>query len=172
MCRTPGIKQYTISKVKLVWFSFFAFRFRFRFRFSFFDIRIESENPILIFKILFWHSNWVGKSYFDIQNPILTFAMSRKILFWQSLWVRKSYFDIQNPNLTYRIDSVPLSSNVKKRFWISKHDIPTQFECQKRILNVKIGFSDSWRMSKYGFEYQNRIFWLIVNVKIGFWIWN
>ena len=35
-------------------FSFFAFRFSFFvFRFSFFDIRTESENRILIFKILF-----------------------------------------------------------------------------------------------------------------------
>ena len=47
--------------------------------------------PILIFEILFWHSLWVGKSYFDIQNPILTFSMSRKILSWHS----KSQFDIR-----------------------------------------------------------------------------
>ena len=56
-----------------------------------FDIRTESENCILTFKILFWHSNWVGKCNFDIQNPILTFELSRKIVFWHS----KSYFDIR-----------------------------------------------------------------------------
>ena len=103
------------SKVKLVWFSFFAFRFSFfGFRFSFFAFR-------------FRYSNWVGKSYFDIQNPILTFELSRKIvfwhsksyfdirtesenriltfkiLFWQSNWVGKSYFDIQNPILTFEL---------------------------------------------------------------------
>ena len=37
---------------------------------SYFDIRYESENPILILKILFWHSNWFGKYYFDVQIPI------------------------------------------------------------------------------------------------------
>ena len=58
---------------------------------SHFDIRTESQYPILSFKILFWHSNSAGKTYFDIQNPILTFALSRNILFWYS----KSYFDIR-----------------------------------------------------------------------------
>ena len=47
----------------------------------YFDIRTESENRMLIFKILFWHWNWVGKSYLDIQNPILTFELSLKKLF-------------------------------------------------------------------------------------------
>ena len=54
---------------------------------SYFVIRYESENPILTFKFLLWHSHWVRKAYFDIQNPI---AVSRKILFWHS----KSDFDI------------------------------------------------------------------------------
>ena len=31
---------------------------------------------------------------------------------------------------------------------MSKYDFPTQFECQNRILNIKIGFSDSVRISK------------------------
>ena len=56
---------------------------------SYFDIRTESENQnrILTFavsrKILFWHSKscfdirYVGKSNFDIQNPLLTLAMSK-----------------------------------------------------------------------------------------------
>ena len=106
-------KWKTASKVKLVWFSFFAFRFSlFVFRFSLFVFR---------------YSNWVGKSYFDIQNPILTFELSRKmlfwysksyfdirtesenriltfkILFWHSNWVGKCYFDIQNPILTFEL---------------------------------------------------------------------
>ena len=74
---------------------------------SYFGIRTESENGILIYIILLWHSNWVGKSYFVIQNPILTFELSRKMLFrfskiqiWHSNWVEKSYFDIPNPILT------------------------------------------------------------------------
>ena len=49
---------------------------------------------------------------------------------------------------------------------MSKYDFPTEFECQNRILNVKIRFSDSVRMSKYDFEYQNRIFRLSSNVKL------
>ena len=36
----------------------------------YFGIKTESKNRILSIKILFWHSNWVGKCYFDIQNPI------------------------------------------------------------------------------------------------------
>ena len=56
-----------------------------------FDIRTESENAILIFESLFWHSNWVGKCYFDIRNPVLTFGLNRKMLFWYS----KFYFDIR-----------------------------------------------------------------------------
>ena len=32
----------------------------FAFRFSFFDIRTETEYPILTFKILFSHTHWVG----------------------------------------------------------------------------------------------------------------
>ena len=31
---------------------------------------------------------------------------------------------------------------------MSEYDFPTQFECQNRILNVKIRFSDSVRISK------------------------
>ena len=150
------------SKVKLVWFSFFAFRFSFFvFRFSFFDIRTESENRILTFKILFWHSNWVGKCDLDIQIPILTFELSRKIvfwhsksyfdirtesenailifkiLFWHSNWVGKSYFDIQNPILTFELSRKICIWTFEILFWHS-----TKFECQNRIFNIKIRFSD------------------------------
>ena len=31
---------------------------------------------------------------------------------------------------------------------MSKYDFPTQFECQNRILNIKIGFSDECRKMK------------------------
>ena len=67
-------------------------------RWGWFDFRFS----LFVFR----YSNWVGKSYFDIQNPILTIALCRKILFWYS----KSYFD--------RISR--LSSNVKVGFWMSK----------------------------------------------------
>ena len=128
--KTPLFEQGEVGLIFVFRFSFFAFRFLFFvFHFSFFDIRTESENPILIFKILFWHSHWVGKSYFDIQNPILSFALSRKILFWSFAPSRKILF------------------------WY-----------------IKIGFSDSVRMSKEDFECQNTFFRLSSNVKIGFWI--
>ena len=51
----------------------------------YYDIRTESENAIIIFEIVCCHSKkLVGKSYLDIQNPILTFELSRKIVFWHS----------------------------------------------------------------------------------------
>ena len=51
---------------------------------------------------------------------------------------------------------------------MSKYDFSTQFECQISILEIKIAFSDSIRMSKSDFECQNTIFRLSSNVKIGF----
>ena len=148
------------SKVKLVWcsifafhFSFFAFRFSifelsrkivFSYSKSYFDIPTESENRISTFKILFWHSHWVGKSYFDIQNPILTFALSQKILFWYL----KSYFEIrtesENRILTFKI-----------LFW-HLHWVGKSFDIRTE--------------SEKDFECQNTIFRLSSNVKIGFWI--
>ena len=51
-------------------FSLFVFRFSFFvFRYS---IQTESEDRILTFKILFWHSNWVGKSYLNTILSIKT----------------------------------------------------------------------------------------------------
>ena len=61
---------------------------------SYFDIRTESENRIFTFEILFWQSNRVGKSYFDIQNPILTFKLSRKSYF---LWGGVYCFHVVRP---------------------------------------------------------------------------
>ena len=131
--RHPMEQQGEVGLIFVFRFSLFVFRFSFFvFRFSFFDIRTESENRILTFKILFWHSNWVGKSNFDIQNSILTFELSRKMLFWYS----KSYFDIrtesENRILTFEI-----------LFWHSN-----RVKYQNRILNIKIAFSDSVRISK------------------------
>ena len=51
---------------------------------------------------------------------------------------------------------------------MTKYDFPTQFECQNRILNIKIALSDSVPMSKQDFEYQNSIFRLSSKVKIEF----
>ena len=87
------------------------------------------ENPILTFKNLFWHSDWVGKSY-------LTF----KILFCHSVWIDKSYFDSKNPILILRMSKKDfecqnwifrLIANVKIGFWMSKWDFPTHSECRK-----------------------------------------
>ena len=51
---------------------------------------------------------------------------------------------------------------------MSKFDIRPEFECQNRILNVKIRYSARIRMSKWDFECQNSIFCPNSNVKIGF----
>ena len=51
---------------------------------------------------------------------------------------------------------------------MSKFDIRPKFECQNRILNVKIRYSAQVRMSKLDFECQNSIFGPNLNVKIGF----
>ena len=140
--------QNELSEARWSWFdfrfslfvfrSFFAFRFSlFVFRFSFFAFRFSIFE--LSRKIVFWHS----KSYFDIRSESENAILIFKILFWHSNWVGKSYFDIQNQNSIFR-----LSSNVKIGFWMSKYDFPTHFECQNRIFNIKIVFSDSVRMSK------------------------
>ena len=60
------------------------------------------------------------------------------------------------------------SSNVKIGFRMSKCDIRPEFECQNRILNVKIRYSVQVRMSKWDFECQNSIFGPNSNVKIRF----
>ena len=91
----------------------------FRYSKSYFDIRTESENRILTLKILFWHSNWVGKWYFDI------------ILFWHSNWVGNSYFDIKSPNLTFELTR-------KMLFWYSKFYFDIWTELENRILTFKI----------------------------------
>ena len=113
--------------------------------------------PILIFEILFWHSLWVGKSYFDIQNPILTFAMSRKILFWHS----------ENPILTFAPSRKILFRHLKSffdicsesemLFWHSKYYIDIRYESEKAILTFKILFWTSQLAGKSYFDIQNSI---------------
>ena len=78
---------------------------------SYFDIRTVAKYRVLTFKILFWHSKWGQISYFDIQNPILTFELvgtnivfvTIKILLWHLNWDWILYFDIQNPILTFEM---------------------------------------------------------------------
>ena len=51
---------------------------------------------------------------------------------------------------------------------MSKYDIQPDFECQNRILNVKIRYSAQVRRSDKDFECQNTIIGPSSNVKIGF----
>ena len=51
---------------------------------------------------------------------------------------------------------------------MSKYDIRPDFECQNRILNVKIRYSAQVRMSKLDSEYQKTIIGPISIIKIGF----
>ena len=60
------------------------------------------------------------------------------------------------------------SSKVKIGLRMSKYDIPPDFECGNRILNVKLRYSAQVRMSKKDYECYNTIFSLNSNVKIGF----
>ena len=130
--------------MKLVWFSLF-------------DIRTETEYPILTFKILFWYYHWVRKSYFHIQNLIFTYALSRiitiltfKIQFWHSHWggtliltfktlfwdshlVRLSCFDIQISFLT-------LALSRKILFWHSRFYFDIRSESEYPNLTIKIVF--------------------------------
>ena len=95
----------------------------------------QAEYRILTFKILFWHSNWGRLSYFDIQNPILTFELRPNIAeFWHS----KSYFDIRN-RAEYRI----LTFN--NLFWHSKWGRLLYFDIQNPILTSELG-----RISYFG----------------------
>ena len=118
---------------------------------SYFDIRTETENPILIFKILFWHSHW--------ENPILIF----KILFWHSHWVRIYYFDIQNPILTFALRR-------KILFWYSKSYFDIRTEWDNPILTFKILFWHlQWAQISY-FDIQNPILTFALSLKILFWL--
>ena len=90
---------------------------------SYFDIITEAKYCILTFNVLFWRSNWGPISFFDIQNPILTFILSPNIFFWHS----QSYFDIQTEteycNLTFNI-----------LFWHSEWGRISNFDTDNPIL--------------------------------------
>ena len=51
---------------------------------------------------------------------------------------------------------------------MSKSDFRHEFECQNRILNVKIRYSAPFRMSKQDFVCQNAILGPSSNVIVGF----
>ena len=138
---------------------------------SYFDIRTWAEYRILTFKILFWHSNWGRISYFDIQNPILTFEIGRKsiliikILFWHSSLGQISYFDIQNPILTFE-----LGPNIV--FWHSKSYFDdlgriSYLDIQNPILTFKLSNIVFWHSKSY-FDIRNRRI-SYFEFKIGFW---
>ena len=142
----------------------------------YFDIRSESEYAILIIEILFSHSNWVGKSnfdiqysiltfwkcYFDIQNPILTFELSRKIVFCDS----KSDFDIRtesgNAILTFEI--LFWHSN-----WVWKCYFDIRTESVNRFLTFKILFRHSHSVGKSYFYIQNPILTFEMSREMLFW---
>ena len=124
---------------------------------SYFDIRYESEISILIIEILFRHSNWLGKCYFDIRNPTLTFELSRKMLFWYS----KSYFDIrtesENRILTFEI--LLWHSNWVGKFviWHSISHFHIRTHSENAIMIFKILFWYSNWVGKSYFDIQNPI---------------
>ena len=153
-----------------------------------FDIRTVSENAILTFEILFWNSNLVGKSYFDIRNPILTLELSLKIVFWYSnpiltfklsrkmlFWYSKSYFDIrtesENQILTFKILFFTFDLRLKMQFWYSKSyfDIRTESENRTSILTFEILFWHSNCIGKCYFVFQNPIWTFDPSRKILFW---
>ena len=88
---------------------------------SYFDIRYESENLILIFKILF----------------LFSFAMNRKILFWHSNFCSGIRTDSEKPILhskSYCCGSENPILTFKVLFWhFPIYDFPTQFCIHKRI---------------------------------------
>ena len=117
---------------------------------SYCNIRAVSENRILTFKILFSHSNRVGKCYFNIQNPIVTFELSQKIVFC-----------IQNPILTFEL-------NRKILYWNWKSYFQIRTESENAILTFKILFWHSNRVGKCYFDIQNPILTFELSRKIVF----
>ena len=118
---------------------------------SYFDIRTKSENAIMIFKILFWLSNWGVKCYFDIRKPILTFELYRKIVFWHS----KSYFAIRTES--------------KMLFWYSKSYFDIRTEAGNAILTFQILFWHSNWVRKSNFDIKNPILTFELRRKMQFW---
>ena len=82
-------------------------------------------------------SKYEIRSKFECQNTILNVKIRN------SVPVRMSKYDFECQNKKFGP-----SSNVKIGFCMSKYEIRSQFECQNRILNVKIRNSVPVRMSK------------------------
>ena len=142
---------------------------------SYFDIRTEAEYLILTFKILFWHSNWDRISYFDIQNPILTFELGPNIV-----------FDIQNPILTFEFGRNIAFSHSKSYsdirtgteyriltfkilFWHSNWGRISYFDIHNPILIFKLGPNIVFWHSKTYFDIPKRAEYRILTFKILFW---
>ena len=130
---------------------------------SYFDIRIEDVYRILTFKMLFWHSNWGGISYFNLQNSILTFKLKHNIEFRHStldlrqnisFWHLKSYFNILRPNIV---------------FWQSKSWFDIRTEAEYYILTFKIICWHSNRSLMSYIDIRNPIFIFEMMVNIVFW---
>ena len=127
---------------------------------SYFDI----QNPILTFEmglnIVFWHSNWGWISYFHIQN-ILAFKIGPNIIFWHF----KPYFEMKNWDeyhiLTFKI-----------LFWHSNWCRISYFDIQNPILAFKIGQNIVFWHSKLYFEIWNPAEYRILTFKIIFWYQN
>ena len=125
---------------------------------SYFDIRTWTENRILTFKILFWHSNSDRISNFHIQNPFLTFELGPNIEFWHS----KSYFDI-------RIRAKYQILTFKILFWHSNSGHISTFDIQNPILTFELGPNIEFWHSKYYFDIRIRAEYRILTFKILFW---
>ena len=113
-------------------------------RISYYDV----QSPILTFElesnIVFWHS----KSYFEYQNTIFGLISNVKIRFWKSKSVVRW---TDHPAMTIAVDlgrKATKQTNINSifgpslnaliGFWVLKYDIRLNFECQNKILNVKI----------------------------------
>ena len=136
---------------------------------SYCEIRTESKNAIFIFKILFWHTNWVGNCNFNIQSPILTFEQSRKNVFWYS----KSYFDIRTQwgKCYFDIKAIILTFELSRKivFLHSKSYFDIRTVSENAISIFKILFWHSNWVGKYDFGIRSHILTFELNRKILFW---
>ena len=83
---------------------------------SYFNIRMQADNRILTFEVLFWLSNSRRISHFDVWIHFLTFELRPNIAFWQSIsflglrtwaenrvWHSKSYLTFEfGPYFAFR----------------------------------------------------------------------
>ena len=158
----------------------------------YFDIRNRAEYRILIFKFLFWHSNWGRISYFDIQNPILTFDLGSNIVFWHQnpiltfqigpnfvFWYSKSYFDIRfGPNVVFWHSKSYFDIRnrteyhiliFKILFWHSNWGRILYFDIQIPIWTFELGPNIVFWHSKFNFDIRTGTEYRILTFKILFW---